>query len=259
MQMRCLLTLVFVTSSVCAQSLTETQTLRSLARVWGFLKYNHPAVATGRYDWDNQLIRLIPAVRHAQNRDQLSAIYLGILDTLGPIKRCKSCILMGNIPAGNRRNLDLSILDDSTLLSPELRKKLIYIKDNRNQQANFYVQRIKGVKNTGYEQERLYADMRIPDESYRLLALFRYWNIIQYFFPYKYTLDGDWNDVLTDLIPVFRQATTEQAYQQAIYQLTARIQDSHGFLMTVDQSRCMRCWVGSGCLLPLNSSTTKLS
>ena len=69
----------------------------------------------------------------------------------------------------------------------------------------------------------------MPDASYRLLALFRYWNIIHYFFPYKYATDGNWNEVLPDLIPVFQAATTEQAYQKALYQMVARIQDSHGF------------------------------
>lgn len=32
--------------------------------------------------------------------------------------------------------------------------------------------------------------MTKPDTAYRLLALFRYWNIIHFFFPYKYAINS---------------------------------------------------------------------
>lgn len=83
--------------------------------------------------------------------------------------------------------------------------------------------------------------MTKPDTAYRLLALFRYWNIIHFFFPYKYAINGNWNQVLPKLIPIFQQATTESAYQLALYQLVAHIQDSHGFIVSTDPTRCLRC------------------
>jgi C-terminal processing protease CtpA/Prc len=240
--MRYLFALLFL--STLAQPLTETQKLVSLAKVWGFLKYYHPAVASGKQDWDAQLITWLPAVRQADDRDELSALYETVLTNLGTVAPCRKCQSEASIPPANRRNVDLSLLADSSVFTTALRNRLTYIKDNRNQQDNVYVQQANQVKNTSYEHEKLYADMLIPDESHRLLALFRYWNIIQYFFPYKYAIDGDWNQVLPDLIPVFQRATTESDYQQALYQLVARIQDSHGFMMSTNRSRCLRCYLG---------------
>ena len=45
--------------------------------------------------------------------------------------------------------------------------------------------------------------MVFPNAEYRLLALFRYWNVINYFFPYKHLIGDSWNTVLTRYIPKF--------------------------------------------------------
>jgi len=40
-----------------------------------------------------------------------------------------------------------------------------------------------------FRQDKSYSDMRYPDREYRLLGLFRFWNVIHYFYPYKHLLD----------------------------------------------------------------------
>jgi hypothetical protein len=34
--------------------------------------------------------------------------------------------------------------------------------------------------------EPIYKGFEYPDEEYRILGLSKYWNIIEYFYPYKY-------------------------------------------------------------------------
>lgn len=239
--MRILLLLCLLSSATLAQPLTDTQKLASLARVWGFLKYHHPAVATGKRDWDEQLIRLIPAVQQAPDRQALSIVYGQLLDELGAVKPCRRCEAA---PAG-QRNLDLVWLTDSLLFTPDLHRRLTYLLDNRHQGSNQYVRVNLWQGIAQFDNEKLYPEQSQPTEAYRLLALFRYWNIINYFYPYKYAVDGNWNDVITDLIPVFRAAHTAEMYQQALYQMGARINDSHGFMQSLDKSRCMRCELGT--------------
>ena len=233
--------LLFISLRCFAQPLTETQKLASLSKVWGFLKYHHPAVARGRLDWDGQLVTLLSSVQRAQNRDELSAIYTQLIDSLGTVKPCRKCASPEAVSAHLRRNFDLSLLNDLTVFSASLRDRLRFVAANRNQGENHYVHVVRKVGNTNYDNEKPYAEMRNPDEAHRLLALFRYWNIVQYFFPYKYAIDKNWNDVLTDLIPVFRQADSEQAYQMALYRMVAQIQDSHGFMNNSNKTICLRC------------------
>lgn len=75
-----------------------------------------------------------------------------------------------------------------------------------------------------------YPAMSFPTEEYRLLALFRFWNVIEYFYPYKHLIDKPWGTVLTDFIPRFFQNKTTLDYEMTVAEMIARIQDSHGFV-----------------------------
>jgi C-terminal processing protease CtpA/Prc len=57
--------------------------------------------------------------------------------------------------------------------------------------------------------------------------LYRYWNIIQYFFPYKNLIQENWNDVLTEFLPKFLNITGELDYKLTVLALIARIHDTH--------------------------------
>ena len=74
--------------------------------------------------------------------------------------------------------------------------------------------------------------MIYPSTPFRLLALFRYWNIINYFYPSKYLIGENWNGVLKGMIPVFINADDTLSYNLAILQLSAKINDSHVFFFT---------------------------
>ncbi len=69
--------------------------------------------------------------------------------------------------------------------------------------------------------------MSYPDAGYRLLSLFRYWNIIQYFFPDRYLIGEDWNPVLEEFIPKFIGAKDTAQYTLVCLELIARIHDTH--------------------------------
>lgn len=57
--------------------------------------------------------------------------------------------------------------------------------------------------------------------------MFRYWNTIHYFFPYKYAIGSDWEDVLLEFIPRMSEVQTAEEYHLAVREYTARINDSH--------------------------------
>jgi C-terminal processing protease CtpA/Prc len=69
--------------------------------------------------------------------------------------------------------------------------------------------------------------MLAPDRAYRLLALVRFWNVIDRFYPYKRLLDRPWESVLPEFVPRFEQADGADAYARAVLEMASRIQDSH--------------------------------
>jgi hypothetical protein len=78
--------------------------------------------------------------------------------------------------------------------------------------------------------DSVYADMKFPSLGYRLLALFRYWNVINYFAPYRDLADEPWETMLERYIPRFEANRSAADYQQTIRELVAEIDDSHGWV-----------------------------
>jgi C-terminal processing protease CtpA/Prc len=76
--------------------------------------------------------------------------------------------------------------------------------------------------------DRSYREMIYPKEEFRLLALFRFWNVIEYFFPYKNLIDRKWDDTLREFIPRMQSVGDAREYTLAVAEMVTRIQDSHG-------------------------------
>ena len=78
-----------------------------------------------------------------------------------------------------------------------------------------------------WRPDKKYDDMHFPDADYRLLALFRFWNVINYFYPYKHLLDDDWDTILLQFIPLFEAASDAREYELAVAELATHVPDGH--------------------------------
>lgn len=203
----------------------KSKNLASLAKVWGFLKYYHPNVAKGNFNWDEQLIQMIPKVEQAQNKDDLSRIYLEWIAALGVVKECKSCKETSKEKSFDK-NFDLSWTQNAAIFTNELSQKLKYIQENRFQGDNYYVTATSR-DNIKVRNEITYSDFEYPDESHRLLSLFRYWNTVEYFFPYKYITDQNWDAVLIEMIPGYKSAKNALEYQLLMQETVVKLDDTH--------------------------------
>jgi hypothetical protein len=79
-------------------------------------------------------------------------------------------------------------------------------------------------------KEKAYAQMEFPGSEYRLLALFRFWTAINYLYPYKDLIGGDWNEILPRYIPKFEADKSALEYQTTVREMVTEIHDSHGFV-----------------------------
>jgi carboxyl-terminal processing protease len=217
-------------STVVFASLPEGQKLESLAKVWGFLKYHHPAVAKGKIDWDAELFQKIGEVKKTRDRQELSDLYSQWLQKLGKVKRCGGCD--NQLPDSLLRNVTFGWLYDSSTFTPALINQLDYVRQNRYQGKNFYVSSKYPMFDTQvhFPNEKPYENLPdLPTEEYRLLTLFRHWNMVNYYFPYKYAIGQSWDAVLAQMLPAFQNAATPSAYHLAILELAASVNDGHAF------------------------------
>jgi C-terminal processing protease CtpA/Prc len=210
--------------------LTETEKLVSLGKIYGFLKYYHPEVGKGKFDWDKEFIEHLPEVLRATNKKSLSLVYMNWIESLGDIENCRNC---NSKEKYFDKNFDLSWTQDTTFFSNELSSRLKYIEKNRNKGDNYYVT-THPVGNIKVTNEPTYDNFEYPNEEYRLLGLFKYWNIIEYFYPYKYLTDQNWDSVLKELIPKIRNVANKSEYQSALKELIAKLDDSHAWIVFSD-------------------------
>ena len=222
-------------SGIALDNLTPSQIdhLAVLGRVWGFVKYYHPAVARGDYNFDAEMLRLLPRVLNSQTRDERSAVLSAWLTALGPVPACATC--REPKPADVRLPADLAWLTDKTQLSPALSQQLAYLRQNRNQGPHYYVSSAPNIGNPLFLHEETYAQPATPDAGLRLLALYRYWNMIEYFFPYRYAIGEDWQQVLPEFIPQFAAARTDEQYRLVALAIIARIHDTHANIYGSDK------------------------
>lgn len=219
-----------VTVASSANPLTQTEKLSATAKVWGFLKYYHPEVAKGKIDWDNQLFKILKEVENIDTKEQLSQTLINWIDSLGKVEKCTECRILSSSEEVFDKNFDLS-WKEPEIFTAELRERLRYIEKNRVQGDQYYITTVGNVGNIQIQNERTYDDFNWENKELRLLTLFRYWNIVEYFFPYKYQMDQPWEETLDDMIPKFENPATEQEFHLAMLELVVNIDDSHvGFM-----------------------------
>lgn len=203
---------------------SDNQKLAVTCKVWGFLKYYHPKVASGESNWDSQLFEVLPKIEKTKTKEEFSLVIENWIDSLGEIQKTA----VASQPKGVDyfdKNFDLSWLNANKLFSKKLSKKLKYIEKNRFQGNQHYVG-ILDAENIFVKNED-FSGFNANDKNKRVLALFTYWNIIEYFFPYKHIMNTKWDITLEEIIPFFINAQNEDDFYFAMQRLTSKLNDSH--------------------------------
>ena len=184
---------------------TETGRLAFLANWWGWMKYYHPALSSGRHDADSLLVSLIPEAQKAPSGAELEEVLQQALTGLGPLVPCASCrppadkVVQANISVEEMGQWPVS--DSFARRSQEVVYSLrpdssVLVTDR------YQVYRLDHARFT----ENPFREPAFPAEPYRLLALFRYWNAIRFFYPHYPDLPVKWQQVLEEQIPHFQAA-----------------------------------------------------
>jgi C-terminal processing protease CtpA/Prc len=229
-----------VGSKITATRLTKSQIndLAVTGKVWGFLKYHHPAVTAGEHNWDYELFRIIPKVLASKGQKERNAVLAAWVEALGTYE--KEMVPPPRPPSFSsplpKLLPDTSWWADNEILGDDLSEKLLHIFQAKRKNKSYYIGTFEGVGNPQFKNEEAYRSMKYPDPGYRLLALFRYWNIIEYYFPNKHLIGENWNNVLTEFIPKFAGAADELEYKKTALALIGRIHDTHANIWGRDET-----------------------
>ncbi|MET4081893.1 C-terminal processing protease CtpA/Prc [Pedobacter sp. UYP30] len=194
-------------------------------QVWGFLKYHHPYAGSGDVNWDAELFKILAKTLKCKNVTELSDSLEVYLDSLPKVKECDDC----KIPPTPNVLLspDYGDLFTGKIITKSLTNKLRYIQQNKSSKQNYWVKKEPSLGYPQFVNEKSYDEMVFPDTGYRLLALFRYWSIINYYSPYRNITEYDWNQALKNFIPQFLAAKEAKEYTLTTLRLIATIKDTH--------------------------------
>lgn len=227
-----------------ALNVQSTKNMYALGRIWGLLKYFHPAVADGKYDWDAELFKELSKV--STNRGEFNAEMLHWINSLGTLSDCKcEPAVTDSLLAAN------NWINNKALFDPQLSVALKNVITGRNTGKNKYISFAQGVGNPIFSTEKPYPGMGTIDPGYRMLSLFRFWNMVEYFFPYKNIIGEDWDKALTDMIPSFVNAKTRVDYKLAVWSMINRIHDTHANLYSHTSDPELLKFIGGTRQLPV--------
>lgn len=202
--------------------------LALLGKIWGVLKYYHPTVCDGQYNWDYELFRWLPEVLKSDSKTEVCEFVFNKVSAMGSLD--KSDNIKNDFPACD--SLYYSIpsfqwLSEIAHIHKPLYDLLDSIKHADRSKTIYYYS--KGVNSmNSFPTEAKYGENPYPDAGFRLLALYRYWNIIEYFYPYRKDIsDKRWNNVLDKFIPLFVHAENAVEYRSTIDYLGTYLKDNH--------------------------------
>lgn len=201
------------------QQLTSAQVenLNALARVWGLLKYYHPAVARGDYNWDYELLRMMPKV-YTVDAKARNKMLLEWVESLGPFDMDK-----------NNPNKGVDWVGDTKRFGAQLSKILTDVSVSKRLPFHYYFRTGAAGCVPVFCNEATYADMDYNDAGMRLLGVFRLWNAIEYFYPYRYMTD-DRDKMLSGALLDMSSPKVNDKYEYlfVVNRLLYGIHDSHG-------------------------------
>ncbi len=200
--------------------------LEMVCKVWGYVKYHHPAFIDNSYNLDYELFDLINSILSADNREEKDSVLIDWIDGFGSYDVVQNKAEI--IDSIGLRNLPISWISDTVFLSKKICNKLLDLRCAQRKETNQFLSFYQnGVP--VFEKDSLYSNLMQLDCGQRLLSLFRYWNIIEYYFPSKYLMDSSWEQTLRKYIPIFINANNYGLYLRACYQLQAEIGDTHSY------------------------------
>ncbi|MCG2612316.1 S41 family peptidase [Flavobacterium sp. SM15] len=211
--------------SFSQSKVTENSKTESLIHIWGLLKYQHPEVSKGIFDFNQEFINEFDKISPIQTTEALNTEFLNWVRKfdLGKSKFKNEPNLLNNSKIFTK-NADFSWIENSGF-NQELIQELNRIKSNRAI-GDYYASINSLNKMVNFKNEKGYDRFDPAQKAHRFLFLSSFWNTMRYWNVNIYLTDQPWREVLTEMIPVFNQESTIK-FESAKEQLFSKLNDSH--------------------------------
>lgn len=220
---------LFIVPTIQAQNSPQTENwnIRQFIQVWGLVKYRSQKSISGQFDADQVFLDMLNTVKNA-DKNQMDELMLELSRDSGPKPTVSKQVYRKDKLINGPyllENIDFRWIR-SKQFSPLLKKQLTDLTNQINTSGKH--QYVPSVFYLGdVPNERAYKNYTFDQEDMNLLALAKAWNAIEYLFPYAYVMDRNWQKLLAEMIPVFREIQDRTGYEKAILMLETATNDTH--------------------------------
>ncbi|WP_186756863.1 S41 family peptidase [Echinicola salinicaeni] len=212
------------------QLISETEKVKQFGLVWGLMKYHHPHVSKGQYDWDKVFVDKINELEEVKSQSELNMFLLDFVNSVEPSKIKSSTNHKGFFT----KNYDYDWIE-KYISSPDLYSHLSKLRDNTNIKSH-YITGHTFSSIPSFDNEKGFDNFNYTFKSHRLLSLFSFWNVIQYYYVNKYLMDENWVEILDKFIVKFSDCKSKFDYEKTKAHLFTHLNDSHSFYYSKELS-----------------------
>lgn len=218
------LSITFICFFFIHLAFAQVNTHYETIKVWNFLKYYHPDLASGKVNADSLFLEHI-----GRSYKTLNESIAGLTKSLNQDFEGKQ---LSKKEKGDllKNNQNFSWYQKNSNVSRANRKLLDHIYTNRFRgESHFYVPKEGYISETPNERPYTFSKEENLPPSFRLLALAKIIGAIDYLFPHKYLMAKNSEDVLKQLVNEASRAETRQAFEKILARAVATLEDTHAF------------------------------
>ncbi len=226
----------------------EQDRLLSTANLWATVEYFHPYLAYRNIDWDGALIQTLPAIRSARNESDYAS---ALSKLIGHLQDDLSYIEASPSQAKRQVSQEHANTSDSqgervwvhygatsaflTRAKGESETASILMGGNVKAVLRLSepVTKVSPASPT-IEGNHGYNAPAYPSVEYRILAAYKLWAAVKYFFAYKDLMDQDWDQAFAGFLPKFINAKDGREYNLAVAEAVTLLDDSNARITSAD-------------------------
>ena len=219
----------------------EQDRLLSTAKLWVTVKYFHPYLGYRNIDWDQALIKELPAIRNAKSSGDYANALAAMVGELhdpdsfvqgaaGAAKRVTDPKQDNQAPGAERIWVHYGPTSTAFLNRPAGQVETVALALGGGVTATLRLSEPVSkalLPAPAPPAEPGYENMLYPDIDYRTLAAFKLWGAIKNFFAYKDLMDEDWDEAFSVFLPKLVNAKDAREYNLAIAEAVTLLDDSN--------------------------------
>lgn len=192
-------------------------------KVWNFIKYYHPDLASGKMDADSLFLTHIP-----KDNGDFNTVVSNLTKELSNSKTLDSK------PETSKdiliKNQSFNWFKKSKTLSKENKKRLEQIYMNRwTKTPHHYVPEDGFTSDLPNEKEYPVEDQENLSLEFRLLAMAKIWGVIDYLYPHQYLMAKDAEAKFEKYLQQSFTANSKKDFEEILAKTVSLLEDTHAF------------------------------